>query len=138
MVRKPEHDQSAGEYFETCFMNPASALNKRYGAEMDYDTEEILKLTYTKEQAPIAQEIITKLDKLEHVRIGTYNRNHGEKTIIVVIKRNCDAQKKIKAAYKIMQCARYAIQEIREGLLLCNSIWIITRQTKTSAMKQNS
>ena len=108
MVRKLEHDQSADEYFETCFMNPASALNKRYGAEMDYDTEEMLKLTYTKEQAPIAQEIIIKLDKLEHVRIGTYNRNHGEKTIIVAIKRNCDAQKKIKAAYKIMQCVANA------------------------------
>ncbi len=108
MVRKLEHDQSADEYFETCFMNPASALNKRYGAEMDYDTEEMLKLTYTKEQAPIEQEIIIKLDKLEHVRIGTYNRNHGEKTIIVAIKRNCDAQKKIKAAYKIMQCVANA------------------------------
>ena len=103
IVRKLEYDHPVEKYFEKYFMDPESILNKKYGVETDYDTAKMLKLTYAKEEVHIAEEIIRKLDKLENVRIGTYNRNHGEKTIIVAVKRKCDDKKKIKATYKVMQ-----------------------------------
>lgn len=103
IVRKLEKDHKNEKYFEDYFLDSESVLNRKYSVETDYDNENMLKLTYAKEQLLLAEEVIRKLDKLENVRIGTYIRNNGEKTIIVAIKRNCDDKMKIKAAYKIMK-----------------------------------
>lgn len=97
-------DYIYANYYNDLFINKASALNQVHAHKRDYVQSQILKLTFTSEQRWISEKLLSKLEKINNTRVGYYDRNSGEQTILVSIKETCDSYKKRYAAYKTLKC----------------------------------
>lgn len=100
MVRRMKNNLTNIEYYDL-FKDKDSILNKSYPQSDDFEREEILKLTFSKEQNIFAIELLNILDKMNNIKVGYYDRYSGEKTILVAMKKKC--KNKIEVSFKVMQ-----------------------------------
>lgn len=91
-------------YYNDLFINKLSILNQAYSHKRDYVQSNILKLTFTSEQRVISELLLSKLEKINNTRVGYYDRQFAEQTILVSIKNNCDSNTKKYTAYKVLKC----------------------------------
>lgn len=90
-------------YYNTLFLNKDSTLNRSYSQQKDFSEDQILKLTFLIEERNISENLVLELDKIDHVRAGYYDRSNGNQTILVSIKKKCEYNKKLTAAYEILK-----------------------------------
>lgn len=91
-------------YYKDLFLNRSSVLNRAHTHKRDYVQSHILKLTFTADQRWISEALLSELEKINNTRVGYYDRNSGEQTILVSIKSTCDSNTKRYAAYKTLKC----------------------------------
>lgn len=97
-------DYAGINYYNDLFFNKSSVLNRVHTHKRDYVQTHILKLTFTKEQRWISEALLSELEIINNTRVGYYDRNSGEQTILVSIKSLCDSDTKRYAAYKTLKC----------------------------------
>lgn len=91
-------------YYDKLFLDKGSVLNKNYLHRKDYINNEILKITFSIEEHERITGILAELERINNTRVGYYNRQSGEQTILVSIKKRCSRQIKRYAAFKVMRC----------------------------------
>lgn len=69
--------------------------------------------------------IATRFGKINNTRVGYYDRHSGEQTVLVSIKKNCDATSKRYAAYKTMKRAVNYLRRI-PSLLSTDKRYLLT------------
>lgn len=99
------------KYYTDYFINKDSLLNKKYSYHKDFVQDQILKITFSKEDEKIFNDLISKLEKINNTRVGYYDRNNGEKTILVSIVKKINHTKKINASYKVLKCIIKALRQ---------------------------
>ena len=75
------------EYYSDFWLCPNSIFNKQHRQTRDYSPDSILKLTFTAEDKELSQGLLLELERINNSRVGYYDRNSGERTILVSIKR---------------------------------------------------
>ena len=90
------------DYFDQYFLNPKSVFNYRFKVKKDFDSNNILKLTFTKNEQLKTEKIVQQLDKIKGVRIGQYSRHSGELTILVALSKS--SKNKRKTAFRLLAC----------------------------------
>lgn len=88
-------------FYQNYWLDKDSIFNKKYSQNHDYVKEGMLKLTFGKQQQQIAKELLIKLEKLNNVRVGYYNRYYGEMTIVASVNEKCGDKKKV--AFQLMK-----------------------------------
>lgn len=109
LIRKQKNFKNK-DYFKDYFLDKASILNCFYSQRRDFVQSDILKLTFSKDQKYFSELLFSVLEKTNNTRVGYYDRNSGEQTILVSIKNSCDAEQKRVTAFKVM---KYAINILR-------------------------
>ena len=93
-------------YYDNLFLDKSSILNKNYLHRKDYTHNEILKITFS------ITGMLAELERINNTRVGYYNRQSGEQTILVSIKKRCSRQIKRYAAFKVMRCVVKYLRKI--------------------------
>lgn len=78
----------------------SNILNRNHSQPRDYSEHSILKLTFASKDKTIAQELLSKLERTNNVRVGYYDRYSGEKTILISIRKK--ASNKIAIAFRVL------------------------------------
>lgn len=99
------------DYYTDLFADKSSILNITHAHKRDYTQTQILKLTFSGNQRPSAEALFAVLERINNTRVGYYDRHYGEQTILVSIKKNCNASTKRYTAFKVM---RHAINHLRK------------------------
>lgn len=99
-------------YYDDLFVNKESIVNRTYPQRKDYVQEQMLKLTFEKENIGLANILLSNLERMHNVRVGYYDRYTGEKTIIVSIRNNCNSDSRIAASLKILRCSINSLRKI--------------------------
>ena len=97
-------------YYNDLFADKSCILNQTFTQKRDYVQTQILKLTFSKEQRNLSEDLLAGLERINNTRVGYYDRHSGEQTILVSIKKNCNASIKRKVAFRVM---KYAISQLR-------------------------
>jgi hypothetical protein len=92
-------------YYDDLFLDKSSALNRIYVHKKDFIQDQILKLTFSKEQRTISEALFRDLESIKNIRVGYYDRHTGEQTILVSIAKSCSTSTQRYAAFKVMKCA---------------------------------
>ncbi|WP_458398212.1 hypothetical protein [Anaerotignum sp.] len=92
--------------------NKDSVFNCRYLQHRDYIQKGILKLTFKEEHKSISRSLFSELSHTNGVRAGYYDRNRGEQTILVSLKRSCE--KKIQIAFRVLRIVIKALRGISD------------------------
>ena len=103
ITKEPEYVYK--NYYADLFIEKSSALNRTYAQNRDFSQDQILKLTFSRDQRCLSEALFADLEKINNTRVGYYDRHSGEQTILVSIKKNCDYTVKRYAAYKTMKRA---------------------------------
>ena len=77
------------------------SFNKQHRQTRDYSPDAILKLTFTAEEKKLSQGLLLELERINNSRVGYYDRNSGERTILVSIKKNC--QNKALTSFRVLK-----------------------------------
>ena len=78
------------KYYTDLFLDKNSILNRVYAQKRDYCQNQILKLTFSRDQRYLSEALLADLEKINNTRIGCYDRHSGEQTILVSIKKTND------------------------------------------------
>ncbi len=105
-----EKDWTQKDYYSDFWLNKNSFLNTSYSHRRDYSSDAILKLTFTSEDKEIAQSLLEELTRANNIRVGSYNRQHGEQTILVAIKNKCT--NKVNAAFRVLKTSIKHIRRV--------------------------
>lgn len=126
IVGELEEKHSFGEvdYYADLFLDKGSVLNSSYSHRRDYIEEQILKLTFTRENRNISSELLDNLERLNNTRVGYYDRHSGEQTIVISIKKSCTYEQKLVAALKVVKATVSAMRKI-EDISSCDSKYIL-------------
>lgn len=100
-------------YYDNLFFDKSSILNKNYLHRKDYTYNEILKITFSIEEHGCITGLLAELERINNTRVGYYNRQSGEQTILVSVKKSCRRQVKWYAAFKVMRCVVKYLRKIR-------------------------
>lgn len=100
------------DYYENIFLDKKSVLNCSYSQRRDYVNLNILKLTFSLEEREISELLLADLEKTNNTRVGYYDRNSGNQTILVSIKSSCNADVKRYAAFKVLKCTIKYLRKI--------------------------
>ncbi len=107
------HPRAANiEYYNDLFFDKHSILNQTHVHKRDYIQNQILKLTFSRDHRCISEALLADLERINNTRVGYYDRQSGEQTILVSIKKNCDTTKKRYAAFQAMKCAINYLRKI--------------------------
>ena len=101
-------------YYIDLFSDKSSILNQTHAQKRDYVQTQILKLTFSRDQRRLSEALLMDLERINNTRVGYYDRHSGEQTILVSIKKNCDAATKRYAAFKTMKCAVNYLRRITD------------------------
>lgn len=93
------------DYYLDFFINQGSIFNENYSHKRDFVQEQILKLTFSAQDRQLSEYLLADLESINNTRVGYYDRHTGEKTILVSIRKNCDYNSKVLAAFKTLKCA---------------------------------
>ena len=93
------------DFYADQFIDKCSILNQTYAHKRDYTQTQVLKLTFSGDQRYLSEALLADLERINNTRVGYYDRHHGEQTILVSIKKNCNSAAKRYAAFKTMKCA---------------------------------
>lgn len=91
------HDFVNQDYYSDFWLDPESVFNKQYSFEQDFDTDLILKLTFTPNENDVMRRLLAEADRIQNSRVGYYDRSTGESTIVMSIRKNCKDKKKTAA-----------------------------------------
>lgn len=91
------------DYYNDLFINKDSPFNKNYTHRRDFNQTQILKLTFDRELRYLSERLLIDLEKMNNTRVGYYDRDSGEQTILVSIRKNCDAATKRYTAFKVLK-----------------------------------
>lgn len=111
-VLKRDCDFENEDYYADYFLNGNSPLNEKQSLKTDYDKKQILKLTFDKKDGAIAERLFSDLESLQNVRVGYYDRSNGDKTIVLAVKKSITAEKKQKAAFKVLKATVAALRKV--------------------------
>lgn len=111
-VLKRDCDFENEDYYADYFLNGNSPLNEKQSLKTDYDKKQILKLTFDKKDGAIAERLLSDLESLQNVRVGYYDRSNGDKTLVLAVKKSITAEKKQKAAFKVLKAAVAALRKV--------------------------
>lgn len=120
-----EPNYSDLDYYNDLFVDENSLLNRIHTHKRDYVQSQILKLTFPSELRWLSEQLLLDLEKINNTRVGYYDRHSGEQTVLVSIKKNCDATSKRYAAYKTMKCAVNYLRRI-PSLLSTDKRYLLT------------
>lgn len=98
---------SETDYY-SLWKNKDSAFNREHPQHRDYIQKNILKLTFSNEHKWISQDLFYELSHTNGVRVGYYDRNKGDQTIVVSLKQNCKT--KVQVAFRVL---RLVISKLR-------------------------
>lgn len=99
-------------YYEDLFINKSSVLNIKHSNRMDHIKQQLLKLTFAAKDRNLSECLLSDVEKLNNTRVGYYDRQSGEQTVIISLKENCDAQTKRYTALKTLQSIIYYVRKI--------------------------
>jgi len=102
---KKDSNYTNKDYYADLFYDKSSILNQRHYRTRDYVQTHILKLTFSGDSRDLSMALFADLERINNTRVGYYDRHSGEQTILVSIKKNCNAATKRYAAFKTMKCA---------------------------------
>lgn len=111
-------------YYEELFLNKKSVLNRIHTHKRDYIQKYILKLTFTAKERTESEALLTDLEKINNTRVGYYDRHSGKQTILVSIRKSCNAQAKRVAAFHSLKCAIKHLRRI-EGIVSTDKRFIL-------------
>lgn len=77
-----------------------SIFNRDYAQSRRYVSDGFLKLTFRKEHREISRALFSRLNHMQYVRVGYYDRNSGEQTIVVSLSNQC--KKKTQVAFRVL------------------------------------
>lgn len=89
------------EYYSDFWLCQHSIFNKHHSQSRDYSSDAILKLTFPVEDRKLSQELLIELERINNSRVGYYDRNSGERTILVSIKKKC--KNKALTAFRVLK-----------------------------------
>lgn len=92
------------------FTDVEGALNNKYLRRRDYIENNVLKITFKVDETANFYNLLNRLEKIENLRCGYYDRHSGEKTLVVSVKEMDYKRKKILAANKAI---KYIITELK-------------------------
>lgn len=115
----------AKEYYNDLLIDKDSIFNRQYIHRRDFNQSQILKLTFKREEKTIAEDLLDVLEHTNNTRVGFYNRQSGERTVLVSLKKNCDSAKKRKAAFKVLQSSISSLRRIT-GIKPCDSRFLLS------------
>jgi hypothetical protein len=106
------HNWSAINYYSDFWKNTESVFNIRYPQNRDYSPDGILKLTFKSENKELSNKLFQALERINYSRVGYYDRHHGERTLLVSIKKNCE--NKVFVALRILKTVISQLREISD------------------------
>lgn len=98
-----EISDKAVDYYDLCFADHNSCFNQRYSHSIDFSTKGILKLTFERKNREFAYILLGKLERMNNVRVGYYERSGGEITVVASVSKLCDEC--FKPAFKVLRTA---------------------------------
>ena len=102
MVRQLRQDKSwIDKELYTYLRESDSLFNRKYSLIRDYVEDGLLKLTFSRSERDFRLRLFAVLDRMQGVRVGYYDRNSGEQTIVVSI--SMKNPNKVQTAFKVMQ-----------------------------------
>ena len=104
------NDYSNLNYYEDLFLNKESILNSKYKQKKDFDQSQILKITFSKAEKASSDSFLSDIERMNHTRVGYYDRYNGDRTILVSLKNNCDSNTKTFTALRILKKALGALR----------------------------
>lgn len=111
MIRALSEMQSMDDYYNNLFLDASSILNRQYPQRMDFDTDGVLKLTFSDSERDVGWNLFRHLDHMNGVKTGFYNRRTGELTILVSIKKSF--LKKQALALRILSIVTNSLRRIK-------------------------
>lgn len=118
-VRKYLSSESIENWYPTKFAEKIDLIlqyiNKKaiyVGKSINMNKFETCKLTFQSKDRHISENLLLDLEKINNTRVGYYDRHSGEQTILVSVKKNCDAHSKTIAAFRTLKCAIGALRRI--------------------------
>ena len=114
IVKKLREKMRQGDinYFDL-WKNKESIFNMSYPKHRDYIKDGILKLTFNAKDRNRSQKLFSELLRTNGVRAGYYDRNSGQQTLIVSLKRKCD--QKVKVAFRVLKIIVKNLREFSEN-----------------------
>lgn len=109
-----ESDYSGKDYYHDLFIDKKSILNCAHTHKRDYTQSQILKLTFTRDERRVSESLLSDLERINNTRVGYYDRQSGEQTILVSIKHNCDYDTKKIAAFKTLKFVIKSLQRLTQ------------------------
>ncbi len=100
------------DYYNDYFIDKESLLNSNYSQRRDFVQTGILKLTFSKEEKIYSQRIFTALSHTNNIRVGYYDRYHGEQTILVSLKRSCKTKPQV--AFHVLEIIVMSLRKISD------------------------
>lgn len=90
-----------------------SVFNKKHSKNVTYITDYFLKLTFKSEENKAFKRIVNRLQSMNHISVGYYDRHYGESTIVVSLKKTCKCRSEM--SFKVLKVVVNAIKEL-EGI----------------------
>jgi len=104
-------DFGENNYYDDFWLFQDSIFNRKYSQNLTYCKEGILKITFDHSERQISKKLLFALDHMDNTRVGYYDRHHGERTILVSIKKDC--KYKTKVAFRIFKTVISHLREIK-------------------------
>lgn len=104
---------STANYFDDYWEKADSLFNIEYPQHRDYVEDGILKLTFAENQKIYSQKLFAVLNHTNGVRTGYYDRYRGKQTVLISLKRNCNA--KPQRAFHVLKIVVSALRSIPDA-----------------------
>lgn len=129
MVSYSLNETEYQNYYSELFLEKNSVFNRIYKHKIDYVPSQILKITFEKENKKFSESLLSDLERINNTRVGYYDRNSGEQTILVSIKKNCNSYSKRIAAFKTMKLVvtllrKISVESTDVRYLLCTKFFL--------------
>ena len=122
LALKEVPDYEKLNYYTYYWSNEESILNQIYVPDDNFVKELILKLTFRPEEKTITKDLISEIEKVASSKVGYYDRNSGERTVLVSIEKDCTNKKFV--AFRILQIAIHFLNEILK-ILPCDPRYLL-------------
>ncbi len=96
------------DYLHKYFLNLNSEFNQEYQMRRDFNVDNILKITFERDERSNAERLYQSLDGLSNTRAGFYLRHDGRMTILLSVRKTCDTKRKValRSVKLIVACLR--------------------------------
>ena len=99
IVNKYSKDK-VSNYLVDFVLNENSIFNEKLNISHNYDTTNVLKISFSMDEMELFNWIYQKMNHTESICCGYYHRNNGNKTLVIGLRSNCNDP--VKASFHVL------------------------------------